>query len=155
MVTNITAVTTGNILSSPLSGEQLQIAILVTLFLGIIGRTYLYFIVEKRKAEKLGEPPLKFDFDFIITAIIAAVASGFVAVLSFNESALLVPQGTSLVGVFVIVGGFAFGTNELLNKVLSFIEFNRILESPKFQNEVQKLNNRKNEGEQPTEQTNK
>ena len=134
MDTNITAVTTGTILSNPLSGEQLQIAILVTLFLGIVGRTYLYFIVEKRKAEKLGEPPLKFDFDFIVTAIIAAVASGFVAILSFNESALLVPQGTSLVGVFVIVGGFAFGTNEILNKVLSFIDFQRILESPKVQN---------------------
>jgi len=141
MVTNITAVTTGNILSSPLSGEQLQIAILVTLFLGIIGRTYLYFIVEKRKAEKLGEPPLKFDMDFIITAIIAAVASGFVAILSFNESALLVPQGTSLVGVFIIVGGFAFGTNEFLNKVLSFIDFNRLFESPKVQEALQKNNN--------------
>ena len=141
MVTNITAVTTGNILSSPLSGEQLQIAILVTLFLGIIGRTYLYFIVEKRKAEKLGEPPLKFDMDFIITAIIAAVASGFVAILSFNESSLLVPQGTSLVGVFIIVGGFAFGTNEFLNKVLSFIDFNRLFESPKVQEALQKNNN--------------
>lgn len=146
--TNITAVTTGTILSNPLSGEQLQVAILVTLFLGIIGRTYLYFIVEKRRAEKLGEPALKFDMDFVVTAIIAAVASGFVAILSFNESSLLVPQGTSIVGVFVIVGGFAFGTNEILNKVLSFIDFNRLLESPKFQNTVQKLNAKKQKNEE-------
>src|SRR5688500_577147 len=99
MVTNITATTTDTIISGGLSGEQLQVAILVTLFLGMLGRTYLYFIVEKRKAEKLGEPPLKFDTDFIITAIIAAVARGFIAILSFQESALLVPEGTSVVGV--------------------------------------------------------
>lgn len=147
MVTNITAVTTGSILSNPLSGEQLQLAILVTLFLGILARTYLYFIVEKRKAEKLGEPPIKFDFDFVVTAIIAAVASGAVAILSFQESALLVPQGTSIVGVFIIVGGFAFGTNEFVNKVLAFIDFNRILESPKVQSGVQfKRQGNNNEG---------
>ncbi len=153
MVTNITAVTSGTILSNPLSGEQLQIAILVTLFLGIIGRTYLYFIVEKRRAEKLGEPPLKFDFDFVVTAIIAAVASGFVAILSFQESALLVPQGTSLVGVFVIVGGFAFGTNEILNKVLSFIDFQRLLESPRVQQVAQRIAQQNNNNNQPQPET--
>lgn len=149
MVTNITAVTTGSILTTPLSGEQLQLAILVTLFLGILARTYLYFVVEKRKAQKLGEPPLKFDFDFLVTAIIAAVASGAVAILSFQESALLVPQGTSITGVFIIVGGFAFGTNEFVNKVLSFIDFNRLIDSPKLQTTLQsKRQNNNDEGDQ-------
>lgn len=134
MVTNVTATTTATIASGGLSGEQLQIAILVTLFLGIVVRTYLYFLIERRKAEKLGEEPLKFDTDFVITAIIAAVGSGFVALLTFQEAALLVPEGTSVTGIFIIVGGFAFGSNELLNKVLSFIDFQRLLESPKVQN---------------------
>lgn len=134
MVTNVTATTTATIASGGLSGEQLQIAILVTLFLGIAVRTYLYFLIEKRKAEKLGEEPLKFDTDFAITAIIAAVGSGFVALLTFQEASLLVPEGTSVTGIFIIVGGFAFGSNELLNKVLSFIDFQRLLESPKVQN---------------------
>lgn len=138
-VTNITATTTETVVSGGLSGEQLQLAILIVLFLGIVARTYLYFIVEKRRAEKLGEPPLKFDTDFLITAGIAAVASGLVAILSFQESALLVPEGTSVVGVIIIVGGFAFGTNEILNKVLGFIDFQRLLESPRLQSAVQKL----------------
>ena len=133
MVTNITATSTGSFITDSLSGEQLQIAILVTLFLGILVRTYIYFIDEKRKAERLGEPPLKFDFDFAVTAILAAVGSGAVAMLTFKESAMLVPQGTDLVGVMVIVGGFAFGSNEILNKVLKFINFNRLVNSPKVQ----------------------
>lgn len=147
MATNITATTTEVIPTEGLSGDALQIAILVTLFLGITARTYIYFLVEKRKAEQLGEEPLKFNSDFLITAIIAAVGSGFIAMLTFQEAALLVPQGTSAVGVFIIVGGFAFGSNEILNKVLSFIDFQRLLNSPKLQNAVQALQTRKQERE--------
>jgi hypothetical protein len=145
MVTNITSVTSGSFITDSLSGEQLQVAILVTLFLGILFRTYLYFVDEKRKAKQLGEPPLKFDLDFAVTAILAAIGSGAVALLTFKESAALVPQGTDIVGVIVIVGGFAFGTNEILNKVLSFINFNRLVSSPRLQEaalvrkEVQKI----------------
>ena len=136
MVTNITATTTGSFLTDNLSGEQLQIAILVTLFLGILVRTYLYFVDEKRKAQALGEPPLKFDFDFAVTAILAAVGSGAVAMLTFKESAMMVPEGTDIVGVMVIVGGFAFGTNEILNKVLAFVNFNRLISSSKVQEQI-------------------
>jgi hypothetical protein len=145
MVTNITATTTGSFLTEGLSGEQLQTAILVTLFLGILVRTYLYFVDEKRKAHALGEPPLKFDFDFAITAILAAIGSGAVAMMTFREATVQVPEGTDIVGVMLIVGGFAFGTNEILNKVLSFINFNRLIGSPKVQEqalirkEVQKI----------------
>jgi undecaprenyl pyrophosphate phosphatase UppP len=145
METNITATTTGFFLTDGLSGEQLQIAILVTLFLGILLRTYVYFMDEKRKSAKLGEPPLKFDFDFVVTAIIAAVGSGIVALLTFRQAEALVASGTDIVGIITIVGGFAFGTNELLNKVLSFINFNRLIQSPKVQEaalvnkEVQKI----------------
>lgn len=147
MATNITATTTEILPSGGLTGDSLQIAILVTLFLGIAARTYLYFLVEKRKAESLGEEPLKFNADFMITAIIAAIGSGFIALLTFQEAALLVPQGTSAVGIFIIVGGFAFGSNEILNKVLSFIDFQRLLNSPKLQNAVGALQARKQERE--------
>lgn len=133
MVTNITTTTSNIIPSGALGAETLQLTIIVTLFLGILVRTYIYFLIEKRKSEKLGEPALKFDTDFLITALIAGVASGFVALLTFQEAAVLVPEGTSIVGTFIIVGGFAFGSNEIFNKVLGFIDFQRLINSPRLQ----------------------
>ena len=94
--------------------EESQIVILAALFLGIAGRTFLYYIIEKRKAEKLGEPALTFSMDFLVTAIIAAVGAGFVTMLTYQQALALVPEGTTLVGTFVIVVGFAFGSNENL-----------------------------------------
>lgn len=115
------------VLELALQREEIVLAIAI----GIFARTVLYFYAKKNENKTLGEPLPKFEMKYVTTAILAGVISFFIASLTVEETIAQIPNAENMSAGYlaIMAAGLAFGSNELVNKVISMIGLDRILAS--------------------------